>query len=685
MGCQALRSEVFAQCHKQIPVQLFLARCEEQACVESDVCELISAYAHLCRQSGICVDWRSPHLCPFQCPSSMEYNACRTGCVEDCGSIQTLTAQVNRSSCMDTPNEGCYCSGRMVLHHGVCVSPEACNHCVDKNGHTYSYMQSWVPDESPCLICMCLDQQHINCTARPCNDVKAPVCGACEILKEKRESKCCPEYECVCDLVNCDLPEVPQCEDGRTLVLKNPGECQPIHECVCKKEDCILQTPPACPPHRQLSVKKTKCCDVYECECSCQNSTRSCPSGFITSTTTNDCGCTLTSCEPDRVCVIGGVLHPVGSEWEDGCKKCSCTRQQDAETSLHVAHCAPPVCDRTCPKGSTYAPSETGCCGKCLSTSCVVSPGEMRGDTLIAAQIRRVGEVWPSPQEKCVLHECVKVKDQVFITTKNVSCSVMDTPSCPLGTELQCNTQDCCPTCHCVPVDACVFNNTLIGAGEQLLVDVCTHCECRVEDGAVKKFKLSCKRTSCPDCPLGYSLQKEKDACCGRCVATTCFIQRPDGTLSSLQVNSTSEEGCNLYTCSTNTKGDLVAQVKVTTCPPFNRQACLDQGGKVSQIENTCCETCVEPECRRTKGTLNLIKMDDCQSENQIELYYCEGKCRSKSMYSLERSAVEKECVCCSAVETEPLSVPVLCANGTRSHHTVLSVTACDCLARQCD
>lgn len=63
MGCQALRSEVFEPCHAHIPVQVFLAKCEEQACVESDVCELISAYARLCRQRGVCVDWRSPHLC----------------------------------------------------------------------------------------------------------------------------------------------------------------------------------------------------------------------------------------------------------------------------------------------------------------------------------------------------------------------------------------------------------------------------------------------------------------------------------------------------------------------------------------------------------------------------------------------------------------------------------------------
>lgn len=46
----------------------------------------------------------------------------------------------------------------------------------------------------------------------------------------------------------------------------------------------------------------------------------------------------------------------------------------------------------------------------------------------------------------------------------------------------------------------------------------------------------------------------------------------------SLQVNTTSEDGCNLYTCGVNSNGDLALHTRVSTCPPFNRQACLDEG-----------------------------------------------------------------------------------------------------------
>ncbi|KAM8861778.1 von Willebrand factor [Synchiropus picturatus] len=685
MGCQALRSEIFKPCHAHIPVQSVLEKCEEQVCSESDVCELISAYAHLCRQSGVCVNWRSPHLCPLKCPSSMEYHACRTGCVEDCGTLQKLAGdrpvtRENETSCMTTPTEGCFCPEGKVVRQGECVSPEACGQCVDSRGRSYKYLQTWVPSENPCMICMCLDQERINCTGRPCDDVKAPKCGPCETLREKRGFKCCPEYECVCDPVKCARPEVPPCEDGQITLLKNPGECQPLRECVCKKELCSRLPPPACPAHRRLSVKKTKCCDIYECVCNCVNITRTCQLGFTTSLLTDDCGCTEIKCLPDKVCVVDGVVHPVGSEWEQGCEKCKCIQQQGLYASVYIARCSPPVCQRSCPLGSTYTPTKGECCGKCVPSSCVESSGDM----LFGGKLRQVGEVWQSPRDKCVLNKCVRVNDEVLITASNVSCSALDTPSCPLGSELRCVTRDCCPLCYCAPLDVCVLNHTIIGAGEKMMIDACTHCECLVKNPVLKEYKLTCTILDCPTCQMGYALQKEEGACCGRCVPSSCYMRKPDGSLFTLKMNTTVEDGCTMYTCGVNSKGELSLKIKETSCPTFNRRKCLDDGGVIRQMGSTCCEMCEEPPCRRSLGTLNFVRVGDCQSERQIELYYCEGKCRSKSIYSLERAAVEQECVCCAATATEPLSVPILCANGTQTHLTVLSVTSCDCLSKQC-
>ena len=40
--------------------------------------------------------------------------------------------------------------------------------------------------------------------------------------------------------------------------------------------------------------------------------------------------------------------------------------------------------------------------------------------------------------------------------------------------------------------------------------------------------------------------------------------------------------------------------------------------------ECVCVSVGTETECRKTVGTLNYIKVDDCQSQQQIELHYCE-------------------------------------------------------------
>uniref|UniRef100_A0A8B9JTJ7 von Willebrand factor n=1 Tax=Astyanax mexicanus TaxID=7994 RepID=A0A8B9JTJ7_ASTMX len=614
-GCELLASSVFGQCHAVLPPQDYVEMCKQLACHPTAMCDLITAYSSVCRQQGVCVNWRNADLCPMPCPKSMEYDACRTGCVEQCG-------HGGSSQCWSAPTEGCFCPHGTVLLEGECVGREACSQCVDQHGQAHQLMESWTPNDNPCILCVCLDKQRINCTALPCTKAKAPVCGKCEILLEKTDSKCCPEYECVCDTANCKVSDPPQCENGLSPVLTNPGECAPIYQCVCRKEECSA-VKPSCPPYKKLSVKKTACCDVYECVCDCQDSKQTCPPGYITKEMTNDCGCVEVTCLPDKVCVVEGVVYQKGSKWEEKCKTCVCTEQTDRVTGLHIVQCVDPVCNQICPVVSSVLSvmEQMGC-------HCVVSEG--------------VGEQWVSPDNKCVINECVRVNEEVFIQYINVSCQLMDTPTCPLGTELRCNTaDDCCPSCHCV------------------MLDVCTNCRCVEELG---KYHLSCRKLSCSPCSE----------------VTIVMI------ILILIVNTTREDGCTRHSCRVNEIGELVLETVVTTCPPFNQAQCLEHGGKISRIGDSCCEMCTEPECKRMVGLLEYIKVDDCQSDEKLELSYCEGKCSSKSVYSLEKNRVESQCVCCSATGTLPLSVSLHCPNGTHITHQVHTVTGCDCQAHAC-
>lgn len=62
----------------------------------------------------------------------------------------------------------------------------------------------------------------------------------------------------------------------------------------------------------------------------------------------------------------------------------------------------------------------------------------------------QVGTEWRSPFNHCIINECVRVNNEVFVQQKNLSCSQMDVPDCPEGTELRCDQIiDCCPSCRC--------------------------------------------------------------------------------------------------------------------------------------------------------------------------------------------------------------------------------------------
>lgn len=82
-----------------------------------------------------------------------------------------------------------------------------------------------------------------------------------------------------------------------------------LHKCafnlsVCKKDLCATTVKLSCPAYKRLAVKQTECCDSYECVCDCQSVTRTCPPGYITKTTANDCDCVEVTCTPDKVAMF---------------------------------------------------------------------------------------------------------------------------------------------------------------------------------------------------------------------------------------------------------------------------------------------------------------------------------------------------------------------------------------------
>ncbi|XP_067901966.1 otogelin-like [Heterodontus francisci] len=71
--CGILLSEVFEPCHPVVDVTWFYSNCltDTCACNRGGDCECfctsVLAYAHMCCQHGIAIDWRTPAICPSDC------------------------------------------------------------------------------------------------------------------------------------------------------------------------------------------------------------------------------------------------------------------------------------------------------------------------------------------------------------------------------------------------------------------------------------------------------------------------------------------------------------------------------------------------------------------------------------------------------------------------------------------
>ncbi|NP_001243217.1 von Willebrand factor precursor [Xenopus tropicalis] len=682
--CKIMLSKTFEACHTIFPPKPYFTVCEEASCHGQDICEVIAAYVHVCRINGVCINWRTPDFCPMECPRLMVYHHCHMGCNKECG--KTL----NGTLCSDSSTEGCFCPEGDVTVNGKCVNEKVCSQCTDRYGEEHQLLETWIPTNAPCSICMCLENRMINCTAMPCPTVKPLTCGPCEIPRLKKTSEqCCPDYECVCDLTTCDVNPVPHCENGLVPVLTNPGHCKPNYECACRIEECPNHKNLICPPYKQLALQKTACCDKYECVCSCTNSTVVCPTGYSSSIATNDCDCTSVTCIPDKVCLYNNDIHLAGSMWEDGCRSCTCTDKKDSVTGLLIAECLQQRCNTNCGQGFTYVKKAEECCGKCKKTVCEqkISP-RGQGDIDFSGETTRwynVGAMWNSPTDPCIINECAQVNDEVFILQKNVSCSEISTSKCPSGYELICmQGTECCPICQCEPIPGCRYNGSIIAPNTGIMIDECSSCECTTPRGLILSYKLTCKKRTCPSCPKNFILKKEEGSCCGQCIQTSCSVKLKNGTIIYVKPNETVRDGCDSHSCKINNLGELTREKRITSCPPFNREKCLTDGGKIKELDDSCCETCVEPECKQVTGIITYVRVDDCTSDRQLNLHYCEGKCTSKSSYDIETHSMKEQCICCSATHTEPMKVPLRCANGTMIEHEVLQARSCECMSHKC-
>ncbi|XP_044922727.1 mucin-2 [Mustela putorius furo] len=327
--CELIRDSLFAPCHAVVPPKHYYEACVFDSCFVPGSgleCASLQAYAALCAQANICVDWRNhTHgVCSMTCPPHREYRACGPADEPSCESSTAALRPMAQKNARLV--EGCFCpEGTMNYAPGFDVCVEMCG-CVGPDDVPRKFGEHF---EFDCKDCVCLE-------------------GGRGIICEPKE---------------CRQEPVACLEDGTyPLTEVNPADtCCNITSCKCNTSLC-QEKPPKCPLGFDVSseTKPGKCCPSYSCV----------PKGV----------CVHANAE----------YQPGSPVYSSKCEDCVCTNRTDSSSRLNIISCTHVHCEDSCSPGFELVDVPGQCCGKCQQTHCIIKrpgtetiilkPGDIRHD-----------------------------------------------------------------------------------------------------------------------------------------------------------------------------------------------------------------------------------------------------------------------------------------------------------------
>ncbi|XP_076029577.1 hemocytin-like isoform X2 [Oratosquilla oratoria] len=709
--CDVIYEEIlFGQCHHVIDPKSYYEACKYDVChstnPDSSKCRALLAYARRCQDIGICLNWRSEHLCPAKCPAGMEYKPCISGCAATCDTINLKTNPSERREeldysydydyiNMDTVTEvdtsyfmneleeqcefsivdGCVCPWGQVLDRGRCVDAITCHEC--QGGHRYN--TNWLLDE--CTNCTCT-LEGTRCEVEKCQEV---YCG----YNATNQGKCCSKVECThkpCEYtqkyyVSETGYQVPISDEDSITTFRNANEtwedglCQ---KCTCQEEGkdtsmkivCQEETcpTPAEDPRSEDYVVVEKP-EPYKC----------CPQLV------------------PIACKVGDVSYKENERFEDPngdpCIywKCEASHPIDITKLPPVEIDAVPVveenalvavvkkeyiriCNNTCAPGYEYKePSSNDiCCGECVLTSCVVSNGQQF----------ELGEQWQS-DDFCISYNCTY--DGNIASTKK-ECSPPPENKDFVYTSEKVQGQ-CCPV---FVAETCIIEGQLVEPGSSVQVDECTESICKrnEEHLEIKDIVKECTSSNCgPD----EERVKEEGACCSSCKRVRCLLGN-----ETYEPNETwylPDDPCTQYSCIEVDTNQLQVEKVKASCPP------IPDNCPAEYLETSgCCQVCRAPppetNCTAmlvpSASTIGYFRYNSyqygtCYNKHGVEGFTeCVGYCQSTSYYNSGEDKYTNNCHCCKPTKKADIRVKLLCPGGSSISHTFKKALECTC-TKACD
>ncbi|XP_066439144.1 mucin-5AC-like [Eleutherodactylus coqui] len=178
--CSIIISDVFARCHAQVEPGRYYESCISDSCACDTggdcecFCTTVALYAQACGQHGICINWRTPFICPMFCDYYNDVGDCEWH-YKPCGDKCIKTCRNPKGECLHEVSgcEGCYpkCPpSRPFFNEDAMKCVDKCG-CEDEEGSHYNYGEI-VKSPTNCYKCVCTMNEGIDCEY----DINACVC-----------------------------------------------------------------------------------------------------------------------------------------------------------------------------------------------------------------------------------------------------------------------------------------------------------------------------------------------------------------------------------------------------------------------------------------------------------------------------------------------------------------------------
>uniref|UniRef100_A0A3Q2X7S2 VWFD domain-containing protein n=1 Tax=Haplochromis burtoni TaxID=8153 RepID=A0A3Q2X7S2_HAPBU len=111
--CMILKGGTFKDCHLKVDPEPYYHACVQESCsCEFEgkflgFCTAVAAYAEACSDQDVCIDWRTPDMCPVYCDYYNEKGQCSWH-YEACGRILTCVQLAQTTEYIYFLGKGCY-------------------------------------------------------------------------------------------------------------------------------------------------------------------------------------------------------------------------------------------------------------------------------------------------------------------------------------------------------------------------------------------------------------------------------------------------------------------------------------------------------------------------------------------------------------------------------------------------